>query len=99
MIYKSRLSAGTAAIALSVVMAMPAVGQIVLEEIIVTARKREENLKEIPLSITAFSAKDIEKKGFKGLEDIAFASPGVQYSNQAAQIPTTRDESLRQRVE
>ena len=95
MIYKSRLSAGTAAIALSVVMAMPAVGQIALEEIIVTARKREENLKEIPLSITAFSAKDIEKKGFKGLEDIAFASPGVQYSNQAAQIPGRYNSAIR----
>jgi len=95
MICKSRLAAGSAAIALSFVMAAPVMAQPVLEEIVVTARKREENLREIPLAITAFSSKDIEKKGFKGLEDIAFASPGVQYSNQAAQIPGRYNSAIR----
>jgi iron complex outermembrane recepter protein len=95
MISKSRLAASTAAIALSVAIAAPALAQAVLEEIVVTARKREENLKEIPLSITAFSAKDIEKKGFKGLEDIAFAAPGMQYSNQGGQIPGRYTSAIR----
>ncbi|MSO97433.1 MAG: hypothetical protein EXR11_04320 [Rhodospirillaceae bacterium] len=95
MIRKSRWAISTAAVALSVAFILPALAQPVLEEIIVTARKREESLKEIPLSITAFSANDIEKKGFKGLEDIAFASPGVQYSNQAAQIPGRYNSAIR----
>ena len=50
--------------------AMPVTAQG-LEEIVVTARKREEKLSEIPLSITAFSAEDIIKKGFRDLEDLA----------------------------
>jgi iron complex outermembrane receptor protein len=51
-----------------------------LEEIVVTARKTEERLIDAPLSITAFSAADIEKKGFTTLEDVAKSAPGVQYS-------------------
>jgi outer membrane receptor protein involved in Fe transport len=58
-----------------------------LEEVIVTARKTEERLIDAPLSITAFSADDIEEKGFKTLEDVARSAPGVQYSQQGGQIP------------
>jgi iron complex outermembrane receptor protein len=58
-----------------------------LEEIVVTARKTEERLIDAPLSITAFSADDIEKKGFTTLEDVARSAPGVQYSQQGGQIP------------
>ena len=62
-------------------------GGLVLEEIVVTARKTEERLLDAPLSITAFSAKDIEEKGLKNLEDIALRTPGLQYSQQGGQIP------------
>ncbi|MBM3516060.1 MAG: TonB-dependent receptor, partial [Alphaproteobacteria bacterium] len=34
-----------------------------IEEIIVTSRKREESLQEIPVSVTAFSADAIERAG------------------------------------
>ncbi len=66
-----------------------------LEEIVVTARKREEKLSEIPLSITAFSAEDIIKKGFRDLEDLAKSAPGVQYSNMGNQIPGRFDSQIR----
>jgi iron complex outermembrane receptor protein len=68
---------------------------LALEEIVVTARKREERLQEVPLSITAFSSEDIERKGFKGLEDIALAAPGVQYHNQGGQIPGRYTSAIR----
>ena len=60
---------------------------LVLEEVTVTARKTEERLLDAPLSITAFSSDDIEKKGFTNLEDVARSAPGVQYSQQGGQIP------------
>jgi iron complex outermembrane receptor protein len=47
-----------------------------LEEIIVHARKRAENLQEVPLSITAFSAADIESAGFRDVTDVAAMTPG-----------------------
>ena len=51
----------------------------VLEEIIVTARKRDESLQSIPLSVTPFSAEQIQRRGFFGLEDIAQATAGFTY--------------------
>lgn len=68
---------------------------LVLEEVTVTARKTEERLIEAPLSITAFTAADIEKKGFATLEDVARSAPGVQYSNQGGQIPGRYNSAIR----
>ncbi len=70
-------------------------GSPVLEEITVTARKTEERLLDAPVSITAFSAEDIEKKGFTTLEDVARSSPGVQFSNQGGQIPGRYTSAIR----
>jgi len=70
-------------------------GALVLEEITVTARKTEERLLESPVSITAFSAEDIEKKGFATLEDVARSAPGVQYSQQGGQIPGRYTSAIR----
>jgi outer membrane receptor protein involved in Fe transport len=48
-----------------------------LEEIIVTARKRDENIQDIPQSIQAFSQADIDKTGIKGLGDVAKFVPAM----------------------
>ncbi|MEC8112963.1 MAG: hypothetical protein VX121_09430, partial [Pseudomonadota bacterium] len=45
--------------------------EIDLEEVIVTARKREENLQEIPLSVTAFNATTLQDYRMFSPEDIA----------------------------
>jgi iron complex outermembrane receptor protein len=90
---KHTLLTGTA-FAVLVGLAAPVAAQG-LEEIVVTARKREEKLSEIPLSITAFSAEDIARKGFRDLEDITKAAPGVQYSNMGNQIPGRYDSQIR----
>ncbi|PHR61530.1 MAG: hypothetical protein COA47_05715 [Robiginitomaculum sp.] len=52
-----------------------------IEEIIVTTRKREENMQSIPISITAFTAKDIENAGIKSVDDIALLTPGFTISS------------------
>ena len=49
----------------------------VLEEIVVTATKREANLQDIPVSITAFTTDDIQRRGFRGLDDYASFIPGI----------------------
>lgn len=48
----------------------------VLEEIIVTTRKREESLQDVPMAITAFTEKDLEDAGIERIEDIALLTPG-----------------------
>ena len=37
----------------------------VLEEIIVTAQRREQNLQEVPVSVTAFSGANLEQRNIK----------------------------------
>jgi iron complex outermembrane recepter protein len=46
------------------------------DEIIVTARKREENIQETPLSISAFTSDMIETAGIRDMADIAKYTPG-----------------------
>ena len=68
---------------------------IATTSIIVTARKREEALLDIPLAITAFSEAAIEDAGFTGLEDISVQSSGFQFSNQGGQQPGRYNTQLR----
>lgn len=51
-----------------------------LEEIVVTARKREENLLEVPLSLTALTASDIELKGLTQFKDVIDFTPGFFFA-------------------
>jgi len=50
------------------------------EEIIVTARKREENLMDIPIAVTVLSADNLEKRGVDKISDIADIVPNVTFS-------------------
>ena len=62
---------------------MPANAQeLALEEIVVTARKVEENLMEVPLAITAFSAEELESIDMAELTDIQLYTPSFSFTNQ-----------------
>jgi len=52
----------------------------VLEEIVVTARKREENLRDVPVSITAFTAETIDQKGIASVYDVARLTPNLAFT-------------------
>ena len=73
---KRSLFAGAA---LSVLLSGTAVAQI--DEIIITAEKREQNLQEVPIAITAFSADTIQQQQISGVEDLQFKAPSLVYSN------------------
>ena len=69
------MSAAAAALTSGLAAPPPAFGQ--MEEIVVTARKREENLMEVPLSISAVSATNIESANIKDVRDLAQYTPGL----------------------
>src|SRR3981189_422006 len=50
-----------------------------LEEITVTAQRREERLQDIPISITAFGAAAIAKLGASNVEQLANFAPNVRF--------------------
>lgn len=49
-----------------------------LEEIVVTAQRREQNLQEVPTAITAYSAVELEQRGIQTLVDIEKSTPNTQ---------------------
>ena len=53
----------------------------VLEEIIVTAQKREQSLQDVPISILAISGEDIQQGGFENMEDLATFVPNLFMSD------------------
>ena len=56
-------------------------GAAALEEIVVTSRRIEERLQDVPLAITAFSAAEIESAAIENLDDVANLTPGLTFSN------------------
>jgi iron complex outermembrane recepter protein len=58
-----------------------------LEEITVTATRREESINRVPISITAISQEAIDNKGIKDFSDVVRFTPGVAFdSSQTNQI-------------
>ena len=53
-----------------------------LEEIIVTAQKREENPKDVPVTMAVFSGADLEQQGLQDLADYAKFVPGLVYNGE-----------------
>ncbi len=50
-----------------------------LEEIVVTARKRAENLQDVPLSIDVFTKKDLQNLGIASFDDYAEKVPSISF--------------------
>ncbi|MDB5686586.1 MAG: hypothetical protein JWR77_1175 [Rhizorhabdus sp.] len=58
-----------------------------LEEIIVTAQKREESNSKVGLSIVAVSGDMLQQRNVTGAEDLARVVPGFTYANSAFNVP------------
>ena len=52
-----------------------------VEEVIVTAAKKEQNIQDVAMSVQAISSAELEAKNIKSLEDIANLSPAVTFNN------------------
>tara|TARA_R110002167_G_scaffold62754_2_gene177131 strand:+ start:3473 stop:5674 length:2202 start_codon:yes stop_codon:yes gene_type:complete len=48
-----------------------------LDDVIVTAQRREQSLQDVPIAITAFNAETLERTNATGIQDIAGKAPGV----------------------
>lgn len=59
------------------------------QDIVVTARLREETLIEAPLSITAFSAEDLQNRQIESMNDLSALSPGLEFE-QASSSTSSR---------
>jgi outer membrane receptor protein involved in Fe transport len=55
-----------------------------LDEIIVTATRRQERLMDVPMSVQAFSQEKLDAEGLHNIDDLSRASPGVTFIRQGA---------------
>ncbi len=51
-----------------------------IEEVVVTATKRAENVQDVPVSIAVIGAQEIERRGLAGMEDYLRSVPEPRFS-------------------
>jgi iron complex outermembrane recepter protein len=61
----------------------------VLEEIIVTAEKRSQNLQDVPISVVAVSAQQIQDAGITNIRNLAIMTPGLTVTSEGNEAITT----------
>jgi len=59
----------------------PATPSTALEEVVVTANKREESIRSVPLSLTAISSDALEEKHIQSFEDLSTSVPNLSFSS------------------
>ncbi|NKB39361.1 MAG: TonB-dependent receptor plug domain-containing protein, partial [Gammaproteobacteria bacterium] len=64
--------------------AVVVMAQGALEEIVVTARKREESLQDTPVSVAAFTSADLEARGTVDFSDLGEFTPNVTFDYTSA---------------
>ncbi len=59
-------------------------GPNAVEEIVVTAQRREERLQDVPISVSAITAAGLQKQGVSTTFDLVNAVPGWVFSKSSA---------------
>ena len=58
-----------------------------VEEVVVTANKRQERLQKVGLTVTAITGAALAQRGIRSLSDLANAVPGLQYTPSSSNTP------------
>ncbi|WP_332764348.1 TonB-dependent receptor [Phenylobacterium sp.] len=80
---RSILFAGCAALALSTgsAVAQESAEAVSVDEVVVTAQKRSENLQDVPVSVTAFSGQSLTDRGVTNVIGLNNLAPGLRVSS------------------
>jgi len=60
-----------------------------VDSIVVTAQKREQNLQDVPVVVTAVGAKLLQDTGVKDIKDLTILTPGLTVTSTASEASTT----------
>src|ERR1700752_4753728 len=61
-----------------------------LQEVVVTATRREQSLSKVPISVTALTQEGLDDRGIKDFSEVARFTPGINFDN-----PGTNNISIR----
>ena len=86
---KTHVQWGVSAVALTTMLGIagPAMAQV--EELIVTAQKREQSLQEVPIAVAAFGTEFLENAGVNDIFELQFFTPGLVVENGSSAITTS----------
>jgi iron complex outermembrane receptor protein len=62
-------------------MAQDAAAANTIEELVVTAEKREQSLQDVPVAVSAYTSERRDVLGVNTVEDLARVTPGLSYTN------------------
>ncbi|MGA0607880.1 TonB-dependent receptor [Phenylobacterium sp. VNQ135] len=81
---RSLLAASASALTLAAVagpaLAQDAAAGATLDELVVTAEKREQSLQDVPVAVSAFTSEKRDVAGITGIQDFVNFTPGMNYS-------------------
>ncbi|MEE4658970.1 MAG: TonB-dependent receptor plug domain-containing protein, partial [Halieaceae bacterium] len=90
--FKRRLIS-TAVCAAALITASQASAQKLLEEVIVTAQKREQSLQDVPVAVTAFTGERLVESGIRDFYEVSNIDPALIVGK--SQTSTTASFSIR----
>ncbi|MEO8115951.1 MAG: TonB-dependent receptor, partial [Phenylobacterium sp.] len=67
-------------------LAQSAASANVIQELVVTAEKREQNLQDVPVAVSAFTSAKRELIGINSIQDMTNFTPGLQYNSSTDRI-------------
>jgi len=60
-----------------------------IDDIIVTAQKREQNLQDVPIVVTTLSAETLQDAGVRDIKDLQILTPGLVVTSTSSEASTT----------
>ncbi|WGM45288.1 Vitamin B12 transporter BtuB [Brevundimonas sp. NIBR10] len=60
-----------------------------VDDIIVTAQKREQSLQDVPIVVTSLSAEALDNAGVKDIKDLQILTPGMTVTSTSSEASTT----------
>ncbi len=91
-------AAAALTIAGSATIPVPALAKsAVLEEVVVTARRRAENLQETPISVSALGGDYLDEMGINSIQDVEALTPSLQFSQTNYKAPAVFIRGIGQR--
>ncbi|WP_337188200.1 TonB-dependent receptor [Phenylobacterium sp.] len=77
------VSASTAVLAATFPQAAAAQGDSILEELIVTAQKREQSVQDVPIAVSAFSQQALKAQGIDGPGNLVQSVPNLTFTRRS----------------
>ncbi|NJC41715.1 outer membrane receptor protein involved in Fe transport [Brevundimonas alba] len=60
-----------------------------IDDIVVTAQKREQNLQDVPIVVTSLSAEALNSAGVRDIKDLQIITPGLVVTSNSSEAATT----------